>query len=163
MVITYKTQETVEYPVYLLPSDVYEIKDGVVFFRGKVLDDTNQSSPLLGVRRIQTPLRKNIYPIRRMVFDWLGILKSNHKYFIDSSGMCFTYVKTLFVDLKYLYIKEVVKKERNCILKVVGGQFIIPRPPSSQIKYAGILHNNGYPWTLYNYSELKLKTGRRKV
>ena len=162
MVITYKNQSLIKYPVYILPSNNWYSKDGLLLLDQKVLDDINQQGNTLGFRRMQTPL-KNLHPIRRMVYDWVGIVKSEHKYFIDSNGMCFTYIKTLFVQLKYLPIKEVVKKQRNCILKVVGGQFIVPRPPSSQIKYAGILHHEGYPWALYNYSELKLKTGRRKV
>lgn len=162
MVITYKNQSLIKYPVYILPSNNWYSKDGLLLMDQKVLDDINQQGNTLGLRRMQTPL-KNLHPIRRMVYDWVGIVKSEHKHFIDSNGMCFTYIKTLFVQLKYLPIKEVVKKQRNCILKVVGGQFIVPRPPSSQIKYAGILHHEGYPWALYNYSELKLKTGRRKV
>jgi hypothetical protein len=162
MVITYKNQDTIKYPVYILPSNEWYEKDKIIFLGDAVLDDKNQAGKSLGIRRMQTPFR-NLYRIRRMVHDWTGILKSESKHFIDSNGMCFTYVKTLFVQLKYLPIKEVVKKQRNCILKVVGAQFIIPRPPSSQIKYAGILHHEGYPWALYNYSELKLKTGRRKV
>jgi hypothetical protein len=162
MVITYSTQNRVAYPVYVLPSNEWTLSDGVVFLEGKVLDDTNQRGKTLGRRRIQTPFR-NLYSIRRMAHNWIGILKSEHKHFIDSNGLCFTYSKTMFAELKYLHIKQIVKKEKNCILKVVGGQFVIPRPPGSQIKYAGILHHEGYPWALYNYSELKLKTGRRKV
>jgi hypothetical protein len=162
MVITYKNQHTIKYPAYILPYNTWNVLDGLLMLEGKILDDTNQPGNTLGQRRIQCPI-KNLYRIRRMVHDWMGILKSESKYFIDSNGMCFTYIKTLFVQLKYLSIKEVVKKQRNCILKVVGGQFIVPRPPSSQIKYAGVLHHEGYPWALYDYSELKLKTGRRKV
>jgi len=162
MVITYNTQNKLKYPVYLLPSDNWDRRDGLLFLDRKVLDDSNQPGDNLGLRRMQTPF-KDLFRINRMATDWVSILKSENKHFIDSNGVCFTYVKTLFVELRYLYIKDVVKRKRSCILKVVGGQFIIPRPPSSVIKYAGVLHHEGYPWALYNYSELKLKSGKRKV
>ena len=162
MVITYKTQDKINYPAYVLPYNTWKEEDGIMFLSGKVLDDRNQTGNTLGVRRVQTPL-KNLHPIRRMVFDWIGIVKSEHKYFIDSNGMCFTYLKTMFATLKYVPIKEVIKRDKNCILKIAKAQFIIPRHPHHTLKYAGVLYNGDYPWALYRYSEFKLKTGGRKV
>ena len=162
MVITYKTQNKITYPVYILPYNTWYKKDGVVFLDQKVLDDTNQVGTTLGLRRMQTPF-KNLHRIYKMANDWISIIKSENKYFIDSNGMCFTYVKTLFVQLRYVLIEDVIKKETNCILKIAQAQFIIPRPPYSGLKYAGVLYHKNYPWALYNYSELKLKTGKRKV
>ena len=162
MVITYKNQSLIKYPVYILPSNTWYSKDGIVLLDQKVLDDKNQSGETLGLRRMQTPL-KNLHRIHRMAVSWIAIIKSEHKHFIDSRGMCFTYIKTLLVELRYVPIKEVIKKEKNCILKIANAQFIVPRPPYSDLKYAGVLYHKGYPWVLYNYSELKLKTGRRKV
>ena len=41
--------------------------------------------------------------------------------------------------------------------------FTIPRPPSEEIEYVGVLHLNELPWMLYEYSEIKLKDTKRKV
>ena len=74
MVITYKNQDTIKYPVYILPSNEWYEKDKIIFLGDAVLDDKNQAGKSLGIRRMQTPFR-NLYRIRRMVHDWTGILK----------------------------------------------------------------------------------------
>ena len=85
--------------------------------------------------------------------------------FIDSNGMPFIYEKTKLLKLSYLPIKKVIQKDVASLLHVKGSKspFTIPRPPEQGMTWAGILHLNGFPWMLYEYSDKKLKDTHRKV
>ena len=75
------------------------------------------------------------------------------------------YMKTKFFDLKYLKITEVIRKDTASLIRVKGCRtpFTVPRPPSHGMQWAGILHLQGLPWMLYEYSEEKLKDTKKKV
>ena len=165
MVVTYRNIRTlVEYPVFLLPSGVWDTQDGLLLIEDTILDDTNQQGKTLGARRMQTP-HKDLFPLKRMVSSYNGILKQKTKYFIDNAGKPFVYEKTVFTQLIYLKIKKVEQKNTASLIWFKGHNrpFTVPRPPEDGYTWAGILHLHGLPWVLYEYSETKLKATRKKV
>ena len=164
MVIQYKSINKVKFPVYILPSGNWERQDGLLFLDGKIVDDRNMSGDTLGIRRVQTPHR-NLHPLKHQVDNFRGMIKSKEKHFIDTNGIPFIYEKSEFCKLKYYKIKDVVQKESLSLLKLYGVKqpFVIPRPPASEMRYAGVLHYGTLPWVLYEYSEDRREDTRRKV
>lgn len=164
MVIQYKSINKIRFPVYELPSGNWDRRDGLLFLDNQIVDDTNQQGDSLGVRRLKTP-HKNLLPLKCQIDTFRGIVKSNHKYFIDSYGFVFIYEKTEFCRLKYYRIKDVVPKETCSLLKLHGvkNHFTIPRPPPIDVLYAGVIHYKNLPWILYDYAETNQKSTRRKV
>jgi hypothetical protein len=164
MVIQYKSLNKIKFPVYILPSGNWERQDGLLFLDGTIVDDRNMSGDTLGIRRVQTPHR-NLYPLKYQVDNFRGMIKSKEKHFIDTNGIPFIYEKSEFCKLKYYKIKDVVQKENLSLLKLYGVKqpFVIPRPPASKMRYAGVLHYGALPWVLYEYSEDRREDTRRKV
>ena len=164
MVIGFRQIPKLVFPVFLLDSENWEESDGLLFLNNKVLDDTNQSGKTLGARRVQTPHR-NLHILKYMITSPNGLLKQKTKYFIDNSGRPFIYEKTTMLPLKYLKISKVELKDSATLIRVKGhnSPFTVPRPPEVGYTWAGILHVQGLPWMLYEYSETKLKDTRRKV
>ena len=164
MVIGFRSIPKISFPVFLLDSENWEEYDGILFLDNKVLDDRNQDGNTLGARRMQTP-HKNLQELKYMVEYPNGLLKQRTKYFIDNSGRPFIYEKTTMLPLKYLKISKVELKDTATLIRVKGhnAPFTVPRPPEVGFTWAGILHVQGLPWMLYEYSETKLKDTRRKV
>ena len=164
MVIQYKSINKVKLHVYILHSGNWERQDGLLFLDGTIVDDKNMSGDTIGMRRLQTP-HKNLYPLKKQVDNFRGMIKSKEKHFIDTNGIPFIYEKTEFCKLKYYRIKSVVQKETASLLKLGGVKhpFVIPRPPASEMRYAGVLHFGALPWVLYEYSEDRREDTRRKV
>lgn len=149
------------FPVYLLPSDDWYTLDRVLWTEGKVLDDTNMPGKTLGIRRFQTPLP--LYPLRKCVNDYTGLIKQRTKFFIDSKGVPFIYVRTKFVKLKYVKIDKLDRREVATIVHTKVGKYPVPRPPHPDMKWAGILFLHGFPWKLYEFSEEEKKDRNKKV
>lgn len=148
----------------MLYSDNWMLADGLLFVDSALVDDKNMPGATLGIRRAQSPHRTQ-YKLSKAVFTHNGILKQSTKYFIDSNGMPFIYEKTRMLKLIYLKIKKVTQKDVASLLWVKESKspFTIPRPPEQGMNWAGILHLNGFPWMLYEYSDKKLKDTHRKV
>ena len=164
MVVTYKNINKVTFPVYKLPSGNWEKADGLLFLDGELVDDRNMPGDTLGIRRIQTP-HKNLMPLNKQLQGLNGILKQDSHHYIDSQGIPFIYEKTLNCKLSYYKIRRVDRKGTASLLWLKGINFpiTIPRPPESDQHWAGILHYQGLPWLLYEYSEEKKPDTRRKV
>ena len=164
MVITHKTIGKVTFPVFILPSSNWYEKDGLVYIDRRIIDDKNMPGDTIGKRRMQTPM-KNLMPIRGSLSGLVGILKQTSKTFIDSRGVPFLYEKTRSCSLRYYRIKRVEQKDTASVLwlKGVSFPFKVPRPPTAELQWAGILHLGDRPWLLYEYSEKKLSDTRRKV
>jgi len=164
VIISYNNITKVDFPVFPLPSGDWEVIDGLLLLDDKILDDKNMVGKTLGARRMQTP-HKNIYPLKKMIASYNGILKQKSNYFIDNLGRPFYYHKKRFAQLKYLKIKRVEKKEVASLVWVTGfnAPFTVLRPPEDGMFWAGVLHLQGLPWVLYEYSETKLKDTKKKV
>lgn len=164
MVITYKTHDKLAFPVFPLLSSNYIVGDGLTTIDGLILDDKNMSGRTLGQRRLQTPF-KSLFPLKKSVDNLTQLIKCNKKIFIDTTGLIFTYEKTTWVELKYMKINRVIKKETKCLLYFSRHKsaFITQRPPIDSYTFAGVLHLEGDPWLLYDYANIKLKDTRRKV
>jgi len=165
VLITYKNISDIVFPCFELPEGTLEIRDGLVFLNEKIVDDRNVDQKLLGLRRIQSPHR-NILKLKRAVLDHLGLIKNpSGKRYIDKYGNLFIYKKTKLCDVIYHKIKRIEPKKSCSILWVhgVAHPFIIPRPPSYEYTWAGILYLNKRPWLLYDYASNKLDKYKRKV
>lgn len=148
----------------MLYSGEWEHVDGLFFCEGKLVDDINMPGSSLGIRRVQTTY-PDLFPLKKAITALNGLLKQKTQYFIDSNGTPFIYQKTKFMSLKYLKIEKVTQKDTASLITVQGvrSPFTVPRPPVYGYDWAGILHFNGLPWMLYEYSETKLKDTKRKV
>lgn len=164
MALTFRDESRINYPVFMLKSGDWELHDGLLFIGEQIVDDRNMEGASLGIRRMQTP-HKNLYPLKKMVSSYNGILKQKSKYFIDSAGQPFSYEKTIYAQLKYLRIKRVEQKEVATLIwfREHNAPFTVPRPPEDGYIWAGVLHLHGLPWVLYEYSQEKLKDTRKKV
>lgn len=164
MLVTYRSLHKVAFPVYLIYTDNWDLADGLLFLDNMCVDDTNQAGKTIGIRRMQTSY-PTLYPLKKAITTPVGILKQNTRFFIDTNGVPFIYEKTKVLTLKYLKIKKVVHKKSASLITVWGYRvpFTVPRPPSLEYKWAGILHLRDIPWMLYEYSETKLKDVKRKV
>lgn len=152
------------FPVYLLPSSNWQTIDGLLYLEGLLVDDKNMPGKTLGSRRLQTPFEE-LLPLKKCIDSHVGIIKQSDNCFIDSKGAPFIYQKTKYCKLQYYKIRRIDLKDRASVLWLHGinNSFIIPRPPPSEYKWAGILHYEEAPWLLYSYSEEKCPDTRRKV
>jgi hypothetical protein len=164
MAITYKTLNNIHYPAFKLPSDDWELKDGLLYLEGMLLDDINMPGKTLGIRRMQTPF-KSLFPLKKSYDSPIAIIKESSGWYIDYTGKLFEYKKTKFCKLRYYRIKRIEKKITHSILKLHNINFPIkiPRPPPEEYKWAGVLLLDNFPWLLYGYSKVRLKDTRRKV
>ena len=164
MVITCQTTHKLKFPAYIISSSNWEESDGLLFLDNKLLDDKNMPGDTLGLRRLQTPF-KDLYPLKSYVGSLLGLIKQPINTFIDTNGTPFMYEKTQYCALKYYKITKIERKEVASVLWLSGINipFKIPRPPGSNLPWAGILHKKEMPWMLYEYSSEKRVNTRRKV
>lgn len=165
MLVTFNTIYRVTFPVYMIPTNDWERVDSLVYIEGVPVDDRSIDSPSLGIRRLRSPHRKNFLPLKRSVANHIGIIKSNHKFFIDSKGYCFAYEKRRLSSVKYYRIKKVEQKKKASIVKLVGLRetFTVARPPGPEAKWAGIIYISSFPWDIYEFSEEKQSDIRRKI
>ena len=117
----------------------------------------------LGLRRIQSHM--DLMPLKKSIDTHLGIIKQKDNTFIDTIGMPFIYERTTWCKLKYYSIRKVEQKIVASVLHLDGvkAPFTIPRPPHSDMLWAGLLHLYDLPWMLYEYSETRIKDSKRKV
>jgi len=163
MVVTYKQLHRIKFPCYGLPTDDWWLQDGLLFLGSQVLDDKNMQGKTLGVRRAQTG-DPRLYRLNKQVISIQGILKCPYRYFIDSNGIPFIYEKTKYCKLRYKKIQKVLNRGVNSIIHCYKTPpFDVPRPPLAGESWAGILYLNGFPYILYEYSEVSKKEIRKKV
>lgn len=142
-----------------------ETRDGLMWLDYKLLDDKNMPGKTLGQRRLQTPKKDFLYPLRSMITDFGHMLQSGKNCFIDSKGIAFKYVKTKVEKVQSYRIRKVEYKQSFCLLYLAGVEkpLEIYRPPPQGYMWAGILHFSGIPWAVYNYSVDREKAFRRKI
>lgn len=163
MIVTYKTINKIQFPVFTLPSEDWSLTDGLLFLENEIVDDRNMPGDTLGKRRLQSPFK--MMPLKRSINSFVGVLKQSKNTFIDSKGTPFIYLKTKMCPLKYLKIKKIVTRDIASLVYVSGcnSPFTVPRPPAPEMRWAGVLHLHGFPWELYEYSEEPKKNTQRKV
>ena len=135
-----------------------------MFMDGRVVDDRNMKGDTLGVRRLQTSYPA-MFPLKRQIDSFNGLLKQNQKTFIDSKGRPFIYEKSTWCTLQYSRIKKKELRDEYCLLWLenTSTPFSVPRPPEANMAFAGVLYLSGLPWILYEYSDSRKKKTRRKV
>lgn len=69
------------------------------------------------------------------------------------------------LPLKYRKIRKIERKTTASLIWIENWNppFTIPRPPDSEMLWAGVLFLREYPWIIYEYSETKKKDTRRKI
>ena len=165
IVLTYRDESKISFPVFQLPTDNVEKLDGLVFLDGQVLDDRNQKGKSLGIRRIQSPL-KELYPLKKSINGLNGLAQQmGSKTYIDSKGVIFIYEKSVMCTLKYHKITKVDRKDiaSSIYLKGIQSAFQVARPPAPDMEYAGVLYFHGLPWKLYEFSEAKKQNTKKKI
>jgi hypothetical protein len=152
----------IKWPIYRLPSNEWNIQDGLVLLEHQILDDRNMPSDKLGVRRLLTP-QKPLFPLKRGLTAIPGLLKYRH--YIDSSGHLFSYEKTKLCDLRCYRIKRVELKETYSLIWLIGLSIpmIVNRPPPIELPYARVLCLGKHPWVIYDYVSESHKDTRRKI
>lgn len=161
----FKDVKNIRYPVYSLPSSDWYRQDGMLFINnGKVLDDKNMPGSSLGIRRIQCG-RTDLQSLRRAYPDFLSMLQSKGKIFIDSNGVPFIYERTINAPLIHHRIKRMEQKEDVTVIQLerVTSFFSVPRPPYGDARYARVLYFRGYPWLIYDFTLEKGKDSFRRV
>jgi len=161
--LTYKQiLKTVKFPVYVLPSEEFYLRDGLLMLNEQVVDDRNQSGDTLGKRRLQTPHK--VKTLNKTYETFLDIVKENPPYLIDDSGVPFSYEKTKFQKIKSLKIKKTEAKQTHTRLWLHGVNFcfIIKEPPTGK-NWAQVLYLKSWPWLLYSFSEERQKDAKRKI
>lgn len=152
------------FPVYSLPSGNWYQVDGLLYLNGELVDDRNMPGKTLGARRLQTPFEE-LVPLSKCIDSIIGVIKQSSKYYIDTKGTPFAYVKTKFCKVKYHKIRRIDLKDVASVLWLEGinSPFTIPRPPPTECKWAGVLYLDASPWLLFDYSDEKLEDARRKI
>jgi hypothetical protein len=164
LIVTYRQISQIKFPVFGLPSGNWQLIDGLLFLDHQIIDDRNMPGDTIGVRRLQTS-QPSLLQLKHCMDSHLAIIKSSNQYFVDNNGIPFIYEKTKMCALKYYKIRKIEQKEIASILWLKGLKrpFTIPRPPTIGYTWAGLLHLNGLPWMLYDYSEEQQTDSRRKV
>jgi len=165
MVVTFREIDKIDFPVYLLPSDNWEVIDGLVYVDGYLLDDRNMPGKSIGIRRLQTPMR-DLLEIKKSISTIVGLAKqSGNAPYVDTSGKLFIYEKTLKCRLKYHKITAIERKEVATRITVQGVDtaFRVPRPPHPDVEWAGVLYFHGLPWKLYEFSVDRKPDTHRKI
>jgi hypothetical protein len=92
-------------------------------------------------------------------------MRSKNKIFIDSAGKVFIYQKTKMVSVKPHKILRVIPKDTYSVVKLsnIHNGFIVARPPSPGLEWASVLYLNRFPWLIYEFTEEREKTKKRKI
>jgi hypothetical protein len=151
-----------EFPFFVLSSKELRFEDGLVLLNEKVVDDRNQPGKTLGQRRLHSPHK--LFPIRKCVKNFIELLDSKDKSFIDSRGNTFTYIKTKTVTVRSYEILKKISKETFTVIvcKNVNSFFAVPRFPRSA-EWAQIIELDTLPWKLYSTSDDYIAVRKRMV
>lgn len=161
----FKDVKTIRFPVYALPSRDWFRQDKVLFIDdGKVLDDRNMPGATLGVRRIQCG-RTDLQKLNKAYPDFLSMISSKHRIFIDSNGKPFTYLRSVNSPLIHHEVKSLEYKGNESIIRLrsIVYPFTIPRPPYGDARWARVLYLRGFPWLVYDFTREKGKDSYRRV
>lgn len=161
-----KSIRNVKFPLYSVPSNNFDVIDGVCFVDGFAIDDLNMKGESIGVRRLQSR-RSDLYKLKSPINTLGELIRTKKNHFISSDGKMFTYEKTGFQQLKYHVIKKFDLRDTFTFLHVQGISvpFELSRPPANRqlISWVRILYYKGYPWMVYDYSHKSGKNSRIKV
>jgi hypothetical protein len=163
MQLTYKNFRLINFPVYGLPSDNVEVRDGLLFIDNAVIDDRNQIGDTLGARRLQT--HHKLFPLKCGYSDFQGLLDAKYKSFVDNKGYYFYYKKTKYIKISYHKIVKVVLKDTHTLIKITEVPFplIMLRPPPQGFDWVGVICLGKHPWIPYEYSKEYYTPKRRKI
>lgn len=161
-----KTVQNLQFPVYRIPSNNWDIIDNIVFVDGSPVDDLNRPGESIGIRRKQSG-RTDFYKLRNPLFLIGDLIKDKGKDYISSCGVPFTYVKTGFQKLNYLEIAKFEPRNTFTFVWLRGYEvpLEIPRPPtdSGTISWARVLYYKEHPWMIYEFDRFKGRNSRIKV
>ena len=162
MLYTYRDIPNIKFPVYKLSSDNWHKANGIVYIDNVPVDDRNIESESLGVRRLQTEVSP-LYKLRKGTKSIVEML--NFKHFIDNSGRLITYEKTKYQYLKHFLITKVEPKDTASLIWLhnISQPFISDRPPPPGARYARVLHFDGTPWLIYDFTSSNGKDTRRMI
>lgn len=158
----------VKFPIYPIPSDNWDIIDGLVIVDGAVVDDLNRPGDSIGIRRIQSGRsKKELLRLKNPHFYYADIIKSKKRHFISSDGEPFTYEKTGYQRIRCHQIKGFDRRGTFTFVwfRGITIPFEISRPPkdSDALLWARVLYYGDYPWMVFDFQKEKVRDTRIKV
>lgn len=163
---TIKDFKKLQFPLYTIPNDNWDINDGVVFVNNRVVDDLNWPGKSIGVRRLQAKW-PDMWKLKKPLFYINDVLKTKKKFFISSGGEPFTYNKTGFQKVKYHQVRKFELRDTYTSVYVHGISIPlnIPRPPADFrfVSWARVLYYNDFPWMVFDFAYSKKGDTRIKV
>ena len=152
----------IQFPIYVL-HDECEEQDGLLWCDGMVVDDRNQDGKTLGKRRLQSP--HQLYPLKRMIESFTGLIKHKGKNYVDTNGKYFRYTKSIKGDLICHKIKKKESKDIGTVIWLEGipHAFTEKRPIAENMRYARVLYLHKSPFLVYDYCERKKRKTWRKI
>ncbi len=157
MLITYKTVNKVRFPVYKI-LDTYVIEGKrILTERGRIVDDKNLPGDSLGVRRLYIK-DKDKAALNNFIPDYLTLLKSGVKRFIDSNGNIHRYNKTKVCKIKVHEIEKIDKRGNHSLiyLKYLDFPILYRSSIPSHYSHAEIVYIDSFPWTIYNFLDSEI-------
>lgn len=149
------------FPVYEIPEEL-SFRDGLLKSGEAVIDDKNQKGHSLGNRRLTSPHK--LYKLNRMCEDFVSLMKSKSKQFIDSHGNCFYYLKTSYATIKPIKIKNIEFLDYYCRIWLVNhnSSFVLKSVPLGK-EWAHVIMMYNEPWLIYDFSEELCKSYKRMI
>ena len=158
--------QNLKFPLYRIPSDNWDVIDGIVFVDGAPVDDLNMKGESIGLRRMQSG-RSDYLKLKKPLFLVGDLIKDRGRHYISSCGVPFTYEKKGFQKLVYHEVDKFELRNTFTFLwcKGIEVPFELPRPPSdpSQCAWARILYYKDFPWLVYEFDKYEGKKSRLRV
>tara|TARA_Y100001972_G_scaffold128911_1_gene192637 strand:+ start:3068 stop:3457 length:390 start_codon:yes stop_codon:yes gene_type:complete len=128
-----------------------------------VVDDRNQEQDTLGRRRLKSP--HQLYPLKRMIESFTGLIKHKGKNYVDSNGKYFRYTKSIKGDLICHKIRKTESKDIGTVVYLEGipSAFTEKRPLPKEMRYARVLYLGKNPFLVYDYCKNKRRKTWRKI
>ena len=159
----YKFLRFIRFPVFKIPSIVYEEEGLITTEWNTIIDDKRLPFKTLGQRRLRIEGRLN--KLDKGMSNIKEMLSSTVRHFIDTNGVTFHYNTTKQGYVKFHSIKETIMLDEYSVIRLKDVNFPIKvdSPPSKSQQWAGILHVDNTPWVLYEYSETNKAPMRKKI
>jgi hypothetical protein len=161
--INWKLIRNITFPIYKLNTDELHYYRGILYVNDLVIDDRNIKEDTLGKRRLH--IKEKLYPLNNAGVDFLSLLQAKHRHFIDTKGLAFSYVKTMYCQVKSHKIEKITGRDYASTIKVKGitNEFILRRPPTVGLSWAGVVYIGQFPWEILEYTQEWKPSFKRKI
>lgn len=155
-----------DYPIYKIDTKYIDEIDGIVFDDAhRVVDDLNVKKDTVGKRRLLSPFKDSLSPLRKVSRNIRHFLKRGTGYYIDTSGRIIRYEKSKMTYIKYHKIRAIKQASNGAKIWVYGVNFPLnaPERPHELLNYVGVLYLNDRPWIFWDFSKTQIKPKKIKI